>query len=82
VATTPPNAVRRPAGLPLPATAPLSAAEREILLRLARLHRAAVDEIADALHSNRVTDALQALEISAEVGRLVDDARPKLGAGR
>lgn len=71
-----------PVGLPIPSTAPLTAAEREILAALARALDISTSLVRDALARNRVDLALDATIRAAGAGDVARQVSTKLGRNR
>lgn len=78
----------KPAGLPIPSTEPLTAAEREALRRLAIVYRSAaasIDGVLAAVGTTgrpRVDQAMASLGIAFEAGDRAAEVRTMLGRGR
>ncbi len=72
----------QPVGLPILATEPLTAAERDRLRLLARLMRLAGDAIDEAITRGRVADSLDAVTRIDEVSRAAHQVAATLGRTR
>jgi hypothetical protein len=77
-----PAAVARPSGLPIVSTAPLTAAERDVLHNLERAARVLTDNLAEAVAANRVDLTLEACGKLAELGDLARRTSTLLGSSR
>lgn len=72
----------RLSGLPIFATEPLTAAEREALRRAARIARLIAESLDEAVDANRVSQALWAVTHSADAGQVLVDLAAQIGRNR
>jgi len=74
--------VARPSGLPIFATEPLTAAERDALRRAARVARLIAGQLEEAIEANTVAQALWAASHGAEASGVLDELAATLGSNR